>query len=284
MSADETAATTVEAEAPQGEEVQPGAEPAPAADADASENKRATEGVSKRIDELTRIRREAERDRDYWRELAMRTPQAPREEPERREPVASEPELKTLADFGYDERAYGKYTLEIAREAARAEAESLRKEFREGRAQADREQQRQDYESRAEAFAKTEKIEDIDSIFDPSLPITPDMAEVIMGVENGPQLHYYLAKNRAEAAKIARLSPSLQQFQLGLIASKLAKPATKQVSEAPSPAPRVDGGSSASNLSVKADDPDSDKLSDTEWTRLRNKQEAARRARRFAKV
>jgi hypothetical protein len=57
------------------------AAPSPAVtDADENEVVRAAKGVTKRIDELTRLRRDAERDRDHWRELALRQPTQPKVE------------------------------------------------------------------------------------------------------------------------------------------------------------------------------------------------------------
>jgi hypothetical protein len=38
---------------------------------------------------------------------------------------------------------------------------------------------------------------------DPSLPITPLMADVIRESEKGPEIAYYLATNRSELAQIA---------------------------------------------------------------------------------
>jgi hypothetical protein len=291
MSAESLGATTESAtpEADAESKVEsPGAESPPAADADASENQKAKSGFSERIDELTRLRREAERDRDYYRDLALRTQTreepAPREAP-REQPVELQPELKTLADFNYDERAYGKYMLAEATKAARSEADKLRQELRESRTAEDRQYAVTEFQERAEKWAKTEKIEDFDIAFrhpkDGGPMISDEMGEAIIASENGAALLYHLAKNRQLAAQIARLPAALQTYEIGKLEAKLAKPVTNKVSEAPPPAPRIDG-SGASAVNVKPDDPASDKLTDEEWTRLRNKQEAARRARRAA--
>ena len=287
MTAETLAATTVETPSePDGEEreVQPGAESAPAVTDPDEGREKPESGISKRIDELTRNWRETERERDYLRQLLLQQ-QQPQREPERpvtrEEPV--EPEPKTLADFQYDEKAYAKYVFVEAQKAAKREAEAIRREFREEQSTKTRESAQADFRDRISKWAKAEKIEDYSVVFDPLTPISESMADIIMGSEKQEALAYYLAKNRDIAAQIARLPERQQAYELGRIeATKLAKPAAPKVSEAPPPAPRIDGsGATVSN--VKADEPDSDKLSDDEWTRLRNKQEAARRARRFAK-
>lgn len=284
----ETLAATTETSTPEPdgrEQVEsPGAESAPAVTDPDEGREKPESGISKRIDELTRNWRETERERDYLRQLLLQQQQP--KEPER--PVAreepAEPEPKTLADFQYDEKAYAKYVFVEAQKAAKREAEAIRREFREEQSTKTRESAHADFRDRITKWAKAEKIEDFDVIFDPLTPITESMADIVMGSEKQAALAYYLAKNRDVAAQIARLPERQQAYELGRIeATKLAKPAAPKVSEAPPPAPRIDGsGATVSN--VKADDPASDKLSDVEWTRMRNKQEAARRARRFART
>src|SRR5688572_5145712 len=82
-------------------EITGSADAAPAV-TDADEGSGGKPAVQRRIDELTRLRREAERDRDYWREHATRQTPA--------QPAAVEPEAPKaapkLADFAYDEEKY----------------------------------------------------------------------------------------------------------------------------------------------------------------------------------
>src|SRR5689334_3453166 len=214
MAANVIAATTEQATTePDGEiETSPGADSAPAA-ADASENGKPQDGVSTRIDELTRNWRETERDRDHWRELALKNQRevAPREIEERETEPTGEPELKTLADFNYDEVAYAKHMRDVARETAKRETESIRKELRESRTKEEREHARTEFQDRAQSWAKEQKIADFDLVFrdprDGGPIVTETMAETILDSEQGAAVLYHLAKNKTFSASIARLPP-----------------------------------------------------------------------------
>jgi hypothetical protein len=289
MTAEILAATT-EGAAPESDDKgivePPSAESAPAvADADESSNRKAKEGYSERIDELTRYRREAERERDYWRNLALDSQN--KRQPEQREASREthetpyDQDVKTLADFQYDERAYSKYIRNIADQAAKREAENLRKEFRESRTQEDKAAALIGFQERAQTWAKEQKIEDADLMFAPPRDggpvITDSMAETIMDSERGHEVLHYLAKNRSLSAQIARMSPLQQAREIGRLEAKLSSgPQPNKVSGAPPPAPRIDG-SGVGGGNVKADSADSDKLSDAEWMRLREKQLEGRR-------
>ncbi len=232
-------------------------------------------GVGKRIDELTRLRRDAERERDHWRELAMRQ-QAPQPEPQK--PVSHTP--KTLADFEFNEAEYQSYLFEQATakatEAARRELEAERTR----RAQAER---KNAFTKRESAFAK-DNPDYMEVTRDPRVPISAEMAEAIAESEDGPALAYFLAKNLDEADRLSALSPSAQARELGRIEARLqferqkAEEAKKRVSQAPPPPPKLDAAEADTDF--KPDEPDSDKLSDAEWTRRRNSQEAMRRRNR----
>lgn len=284
MSAESLGATTeIETPEPDGEEQveTPGAESPPAA-SDAGEQGKPKDGPSQRIDELTRNWRETERDRDYWRDEALRgrrqeTP--PREE--RTEPPG-EPAFKTLADFGYDEKAYNAYLVKELDDRSERRVQKLRTELHDTRTAEDREITRSDFEDRAQKWAKEQKIEDFDLAFrapkDGGPQITEAMAEVIMDGESGPALLHYLAKNRTVAAQIARMPPLQQAREIGRLEAKVAKVATTKVSTAPPPAPRVEGAATTVSR-VSTTSPDSDKLSDDEWVKA-ERARVARKAKR----
>lgn len=158
----------------------------------------------------------------------------------------------------------------------RAEAAAERK-IKETAQRASFEQRKTDFETRAQEWARKEKVEDIDIIFDPSLPITQDMAQTLMDADNGPEVLHHLANNRDVARQIARLSPLQQARELGRLEARLAnKPVAPKVSAAPPPAPKVEGTGDSGRLSFTPDSPDSDKLSTEEWLKRRNKQVARR--------
>lgn len=251
-------------------EPQQSAESAPAVtDADEDTTK-VLDPVQKRIDELTRRRYDAERERDYWREHAQRA-QAPRQEPT---PPAPEPagEGKTLADFAYDESKYQAYLFEQAEARAVKAAEAV---LTKKQTETARFQTITAHKEREAEFAK--KVPDYFEIAHYA-PITDSIAEIVMESEMSAELAYHLGKNRQVALNLARLPPLQQAREIGRIEAKLAaKPTPAATSAAPPPAPKLGGASDAGAGNAKPDSPDSDKLSDAEWTRRRNQQLAKRR-------
>jgi hypothetical protein len=246
--------------------------PSPAVnDADENEVIRAAKGVGKRIDELTRLRRDAERERDHWRDLHLRSqPQPPPK-------AESQPDkAKTLADFDYDEGRFQSYIFE---QAEKRSVEAARRELRAEKESEARERRKTTFASKASDFAKT--VSDYDSVVrNPDLPITAEMAEAIQDSEDGPALAYHLGKNPKIAESIAQLPPYAAAREIGKIEARLAfereKAKEKSVSKAPPPPPKVEGNDSP--VSIKVDTADSDTLSDDEWTRRRNKQLERRRS------
>lgn len=248
--------------------------------AKADENKETVSKVQSRFDELTKHRREAEReaekarrDAEYWREQALLRQ---REQPP--EPVKApidEP-LKTEADFDFDSAKYQQY---IVGESQRRAVEAAKRELQAERDRQTKAQRDASFASRSKEFAKT--VDDFDEVVKSDyLTITPDMAEVIKESDDGPALAYHLGKNPDVAAKIAQLPPIVAARELGKIEARLAiareQASAKAVSKTPPPPPKIEGTNPTT--SVKPDLADSDKLSDAEWMRLRNKQ-AARRSK-----
>ena len=107
---------------------------------------------------------------------------------------------------------------------------------------------------------------------DPTLPITPAMREVILDSDAGPEIAYWLANNREQAERIARLPPHLAALEMGRIegrmqATKEAARAAKsipRVSQAPPPPPKVE--ESATEVEKSPDD-----MSMSEWLKWREK-------------
>lgn len=271
--ADDVAATTATApQVPDGNEPEPtqSADSAPAVSNTDEESSKVLDPVQKRIDELTRRRYDAERERDYWREHAQRAQES---KPEPAAPIEPAVVGKTLADFAYDESKYQSYLFEQAESRAVKAAEAV---LSKKQTETARFQTVTAHKEREAEFAK--KVPDYFEIAHYA-PITDSMAEIIMDSENSAELAYHLGKNRQVALNLSRLSPLQQARELGRLEAKLAaKPTPAAISGAPPPAPRLEGASSHGGL-PKADAPESDKLSDVEWTRLRNKQIAKQRGK-----
>lgn len=263
--AEGSAAPDANVEAPETNEA--AANSAPSPDASDSGEKSAAPGLQKRIDELTRKWRTAERERDFERSERMRAATA--EQPKAATPVADEP-VKTLADFGYDESQFAKYIRDEARTFARQEAEAAIKREREAEKSAST---KSAYEQRVEAFVKD--APDFYDVFHRELPVSQAMAEVIVQSDDGPALAYHLGKNPDVAAQLAMLSPTLAARELGRIEARIqlereqAKTAKPPVSKAPPPPPRIEA--SNAEMSAKTTDSTGDRLSDQEWFALEEK-------------
>lgn len=219
------------------------------------------DGVSKRIDELTRLRRTAERDAEYWREQAMS------KEPEKPVEVVDEP-LKTLEDFDYDETKYQAHLFSKAREGA---VDAARKVLKEEQGQEASSRKLSTFRGREADFSKD--VDDYqDVVTDPNLSISQTMAEVAMDMDNGPEVLYYLGKNKALADEISRLPPLTAARELGRIEAKILSQEKKgkTVSKAPAPAPKIAAVEASTALNPSKGE--SDKMSDADWMRTRNKQ------------
>lgn len=267
MSAESLAATTeVDAPIPDGNEPEPkSAESAPAVtdtgeDAATRVNKKTTDGLSSRIDELTRNWREEQRRSASLMQLLerdrgeARTP-AP-------EPEPSSTAGKTLADFGYDEGKFQSHLFAEARkEAVKAAKEELTRDQEKSTADA-----LEATFSEHEAKFSKDLADYMEVTRSQSLTISATMAQVTKEAGAiGPQILYHLAKNPTLAASIARLPPLQQAREIGRIEAKLAeKPPVPKVSAAPPPAPKLD----ASDAKVSKDPAD---MNATEWAAWRKK-------------
>lgn len=231
---------------PDGAELETGNEaaPSPAAKVNESDSTEPeAKWVQKRIDELTKLRheadrreREASRDRDHWRELATR--QQPKPEP----PKPEVPKAKTLADFNFDEAAHQEYVLSRVSETA---TQAAKRELQAENARAEKQRLAETYVSRVREFAKAHP--DYKEVAEYA-PIGDHVAEVIMGLEDGPDVAYYLGQNPEMATEISRLPQAHAAYELGQIAARLeferdkAAQAKALLSKAPPPAPKIEGG------------------------------------------
>lgn len=92
----------------------------------------------------------------------------------------------------------------------------------------------------------SQRIPDFEQVVgNPSLPITPEMAELIMDSDQPAELAYYLGKNVHEARRIASLdSPMELARAIGRLEARLSAPKAKTVSSAPKPVPTIAGKAS----------------------------------------
>ena len=205
-------------------------------EAESEEEKPRKPTAKDRIDELTRLRREAERDAEYWKAKALQAPQtkeAPAEQPAAN--TKPDPEKYEAGEFDpryIEDLADWKAEQVVERRLAKLSEENQRRE-------SDR-----DWQSRVSRASETmpdfeEKV--ILGAQREAWACTPEMATALRASDKGPEIAYHLASDPAEASRIARLSPALQLMELGKLEAKLTQPKQRTVTNAPEPAPQARG-------------------------------------------
>ena len=247
----EADATDTEIEETDNGEVEATAEAEPS-ESSTEKEEGAKDTVQKRIDDVTKARREAERDAEYWKQIAQQNQVAP-------EPV--EPG-KTLADFDYDEGKYAEYLTEFAKAEARAEVDKQLANEKAATVHAE-------YSQKEAEFAQG--VDDYHTaVTNPTLRFSPEMAAATQTGENGPALRYYLAKNPEISASLASMAPLDMARELGRIeATKLVKETAPKISNAPKPVPKI----AATSNKVTTDPL---KMTDAQFAKWRQKQIANR--------
>jgi hypothetical protein len=122
------------------------------------------------------------------------------------------------------------------------------------------------YHEREEAVR--DKYDDFEKVaYNPSLPITPVMAETIQASDVGPELAYYLGSNPREADRISRLSPYLQAKEIGKIEAKMADNPIpiKKTTSAPAPIKPVTARGTSAGTYETTDPRSVTAMSTSEW-------------------
>lgn len=196
-----------------------------AASDDDQHDKPKRKGVGKRIDELTKekhdARRAAEdaaRERDYWRELAQKAQQKPDEAPAQE--ASNETGEPTLEGSDYDLVEFQRKHYQWMREQERKQEQATQRQARFLEKQAAFVAEHPDYHTVVTA---------------PHVPITQQVAEIVMETDNPPAVAYYLAQNLSEATAIAQMTPHNAARAIGRIEAKLEAPAAPEVPRQPAP-------------------------------------------------
>ena len=120
------------------------------------------------------------------------------------------------------------------------------------------------HEKEEDARSKYDDFEQV--AYNPSIRITPMMAEAIQSSEAGPDVAYYLGANPKEAERISRLSPISQAKEIGKLEAKLVSdPPVKRTSSAPAPISPVTAKGSGSAAYDTTDPRSMKTMTTTEW-------------------
>lgn len=198
-------------------------------------------GVHQRIDELTkekhdarRAAEDAQRERDHWREQALRAQQS-REQAPPAQAAETETGEPTLESCDFDQAKFQRewYAYQRAQEKKQEVAQQRAKTFTE----------------KETAFRAEHP--DYDAVArNPALPITQQVVDVILETDDPPAIAYYLGQNPQEAAAIAQMTPHQIGRAIGRIEARLSappasdaprQPEPKTVTKAPAPVTTLSG-------------------------------------------
>lgn len=221
----------------------------------ASDKPKPAKGVQKRLDELTRQAREAERREQAALEREARLMALVEAKDKPKPTDATEPAKPKREDFGSDEQ-YDDARIEFAGKHAEWRVtnayESKQKEEREKQEQASIAEQsrkvQQAYVTRVDKFKETHP--DYSEVAEsPDVSVSIPMAHAIAHSEHGPALAYHLGSNPDEAKRISQLPPPVQLMELGKLEVKLTSSPAKPVSAAPAPIKPIKPGTETPTLS-----------------------------------
>lgn len=179
--------------------------------------------AQERIDEITRARREAEREKEYWKQVALAKKEEPptKQEPSIYPPRPKVEQFETTQEYedALLEWHENKKEVQTRANRQRVEQESAVKTFNE----------------RAEKL-RTEH-EDFDEVIEAEV-FSPVMRAALLKSETGPEIAYFLGKpeNWKEADRIRNLPLEMQPYELGKLETKLlVAKQTKKITDAPPP-------------------------------------------------
>jgi hypothetical protein len=204
--------------------------------------------AQERIDELTRQRREAERDVEYWKAKALQgsEQQQPAQEAQQPPQEASRPAREDYEDdFEYIE-ALTDWKAEQA--AARLAAQA--------REQDKARSARQTFETRKAALYPHGEPEGLQNFLRiPKLPVA--VIEIVGESDVGPKIADHLGANPAELRRLEGMSPIQQARELTRLEMRLsepAKPTPKTATDAPEPPPQARGNGGRFKVAPDTDD------------------------------
>ena len=192
--------------------------------------KRFAKLTAQREDEK-RLRETAERDREFYRELALKgqTPKAEEIKPEPK-PALVAPKIEDFEtydeylDAALDYRVQQKFEAKTVATVQEQEFTKIHTRFVEG------------------AGKFKEKAADYDqSVGNPAFVQSPALFEAVLSSDIGPALAYHLSKNLAEVDRLNKLSPVLVAREIGRLEERLTPPTPKVVTQAPKPLKPVGG-------------------------------------------
>lgn len=192
--------------------------------------------VQERINQQTRARREAERERDLLRaRLEREQTGAP--------PAPDSDGPPDPTKYTYGELDVG-YLRDTARYEARQEHSRLQREAVEQRQREAEEAQQAELRVKADMFmdAGAARYDDFETVVRAKdLPVPSALMHAVVETEHGPDIAYHLATHRDELEKLARKSPVQIIMEVARMEAKFAERAKPKAPGAPPPVNRARG-------------------------------------------
>ena len=222
--------------------------------------------AQERIDEITKARREAEREREYWKKVALERgePEKPPEAAPKETEIGLPPRPKIAAYETTEE--YEDALLRWHDEA---------REIKTQRARQATEAQEALRKFNERAAKVREEHDDFDDVLNEPV-FSQDMRIILLNSENGPAVAYHLGKreNRDLVDRIRSMPPHMQVYELGKLEVQLTlAEKAKKTPGAPPPIKPVGGGGKGPI--------DESKLTDDEWYALEKKRKLESLERKY---
>ena len=214
--------------------------------------------IQERFDQMANERREVEKERDYWRKVALEKSEATEshseetapEQPQVTQPQVQAQELKEpkFEDFDGDWQAFEDAKFNYKYELKKREEEVQRYE-------AERQRQVQEAANRFKPVlekAKKERLKDYDAVISKANHLNPNADvrtipfwQFVGESEVGPDLIYHMAQHPEEMQKILAVTPVRQGVLLDAleksIMDQVKKPAAKKKAPPAPPKPETGG-------------------------------------------
>lgn len=218
-------------------------------------------GVQKRIDELVRQRSDVERDRDYWRDLALQSNKQAEQEQKQEAPKFDIPPMPRDIDFDTPEQYQAAVAERDAKlvEIAVSQIQGQQTQAQEATAASERQLK---FNQAVDKLAETHPDAKAVIYGRDSATITESMANRLLSLSNGAEVAYELATKPEEAYRISQLSSDEQAIEIGRLSATVSLPKPKTLSQAPEPVKPIGGGGEPAKV-------DEDKLSIDEWMEKR---------------
>ena len=186
-------------------------------------------GVQKRLDELTRQKHETARDRDYWRDLAIRATGGEQTIPQA--PIVNAGDKPQVDQFDtYEDFTEALTDWKVEQTLANRERQTTAKTQTETALQ----------KLRAGAATKAD-FKDVVA----DIPVTPAVQDLLVGADNAAEILYELGQDTDALTRFATLNDTMQAVELGKIAARLETPKTRTSSPPPNAPPQTVNGISA---------------------------------------